>query len=396
MVKTTKGMLKISRFFLLLLLFNTLLFSGVNTLQKAVVEKGELRLFFSNSFNKNDLTHLTLRNPHREIYDFKNTRLGHDRIPLGLGIHVRISQYKVNTVRIVIDGYPSFKAGGYQPFYPDNHYYIALPKNGKAISAQLSHVAPVQRYQKPKSYPEEVGIPVQNSSAHSKLIVIDAGHGGQDAGAVVGGKREKDVVLQIAKRLEKELKKRGHPVYMTRTTDRFLKLPQRTKIADQKESAAFISIHANSVAKKSQNKVQGVETFFLQKTRDARSKRIAERENKSVLQGTTQLSRNIILDSVLSGPKIVQSNKLAIDVQRRILTNVRSKYSGVKDGGVRHAPFWVLVGASRPSILVEVGYISHPLERERLCNPHYQNLIAQGIAEGVDNYLSNRKKEIDF
>ena len=104
----------------------------------------------------------------------------------------------------------------------------------------------------------------------------------------------------------------------------------------------------------------------------------------------------MIIDSVLSGPKIVQSNKLAIDVQRRIITNLRTRYKGVKDGGVRHAPFWVLVGASRPSILVEVGYISHPKERKRLFIPRYQELIAKGIAEGVDIYLNNRKKEIDL
>ena len=77
-------------------------------------------------------------------------------------------------------------------------------------------------------------------------------------------------------------------------------------------------------------------------------------------------------------------------------TNIRTKYRGVKDGGVRHAPFWVLVGASRPSILVEVGYISNPRERKRLFSARYQELIAKGIAEGVDNYLKNRKKEIDF
>ncbi|HIQ27034.1 MAG TPA: N-acetylmuramoyl-L-alanine amidase, partial [Sulfurovum sp.] len=229
-----------------------------------------------------------------------------------------------------------------------------------------------------------------------ELIVIDAGHGGHDTGAIGGGKREKDLVLQIAKRIEKELKKRGHPVYMTRKKDRFLKLRQRTKFADRKKAVLFLSIHANAVAKKNRHKIHGVETFFLQNTRDAKSQRIAARENKSVLKGTTKLSRNVIIDSVLSGPKIVQSNKLAIDVQRRIITNLRSKYKGVRDGGVRHAPFWVLVGASRPSILVEVGYISHPKERKRLFSPAYQKLIAKGIAEGVDNYLDNRKKEIDF
>jgi N-acetylmuramoyl-L-alanine amidase len=384
MVKTTKTMLKFCRVFLLVLLLNTLLFSGVNTLQKAIVQKGELRLFFSKSFNKNDVKHFTLKNPHREIYDFKNTRLGHKRVPLGLGAHVRMAQNKANTVRVVISGYRSSKPIAYQPFFSDNDYHISLPKN--------SSILPAKRYKKPKVKPKKI---TKNSHKYEH-VVIDAGHGGHDSGAIGGGKKEKDLVLQISKRLEKQLKKRGHPVYMTRKKDRFLKLPQRTKIADKKKASVFISIHANSVPKRKRNKIQGVETFFLQKTRDARSQRIAERENRSVLKGTNKLSRSVIIDSVLSGPKIVQSNKLAIDVQRRIMTNLRTRYKGVKDGGVRHAPFWVLVGASRPSILVEVGYISHPKERKRLFTPRYQELIAKGIAEGVDIYLNNRKKEIEL
>ena len=230
-----------------------------------------------------------------------------------------------------------------------------------------------------------------------ELIVIDAGHGGHDSGAVGGGKKEKDLVLSIAKKVAKNLKRQGYPVYMTRNKNRFLKLSQRTHIADKKGAVAFISIHANAVAKKHRNKVHGVETFFLQNTRDAKSQRIAARENAAVLKGAkSKLSRRVIIDSVLNGPKIVQSNKLAIDVQRRIITNLRSKYSRVRDGGVRHAPFYVLVGASRPSILVEVGYISNPKERKRLFTSKYQNLIAKGIAEGTSNYLNNRKKEIDF
>lgn len=392
------------RILVLLFVLNTLLFSGINTLQKAIVQKGELQLFFAKPLRTNDLAHFRLNAPYRMIYDFKNTRLAHNRIASGLPCNVRISQYKQGIVRIVIEADKLFKFGGYQPFFPDNQYSIVLPKTTKAAPGKQTQAVPKKEVKtassksisKAKIFPREIVVPPQINSSQSKLIVIDAGHGGQDAGAVAGGKKEKDIVLQIAKKLETALRRRGHPVYMTRTTDRFLTLPQRTKIADQKDSAAFISIHANSVPKNKQNHVQGIETFFLQKTRDARSKRIAERENKSVLQGASLLSRNIILDSVLSGPKIVQSNKLAIDVQRRILANVRSKYGGVKDGGVRHAPFWVLVGASRPSVLVEVGYISHPTERQRLCNPQYQNLVAKGIAEGVDNYLQNRKKEIDF
>ncbi|MFC2073241.1 N-acetylmuramoyl-L-alanine amidase [Campylobacterota bacterium] len=376
---------KISRIFLLVLLINTLLFSGVISLQKAIVKKGELRLFFSKSFNKKNVNHFTLKNPHREIYDFKNTRLAHNRVPLGLGQNVRLAQNKANTVRVVISGYTSSKPTAYQPFFSNDRYHISLPKN--------SSLLPAKRYKKPKNVIKKS----QPERSHKyDLVVIDAGHGGHDTGAIAGGKREKDVVLQIAKSLENQLKKRGYPVYMTRKKDRFLKLPERTKIADQKKAVVFISIHANSVPKKKQNKIQGVETFFLQKTRDARSQRIAERENKSVLKGMTKLSRNVIIDSVLSGPKIVQSNKLAIDVHRRMMTNLHTRYKDVKDGGVRHAPFWVLVGASRPSILVEVGYISHPKERKRLFTPRYQELITKGIAEGVDNYLNNRKKEIDL
>jgi len=365
------------RLFFLILFSNTLLFSSVNLMKLAIIKKAELRLSFSKNFNKSNVKHFTLSNPHRDIYDFKNTRLAHNRVPLGLGEHVRIAQNSSNRVRVVIEGVKGKKLSAYQPHLSRKSYHISLA----FIKSSGS--------KKKKTY--------KSRNPHKdELIVIDAGHGGHDTGAIGGGKREKDLVLLIAKKLEKQLKKRGHPVYMTRKKDRFLKLPQRTKIADKKNAVAFISIHANAVPKKKRNKIHGVETFFLQNTRDARSQRIAQRENKSVLKGTTKLSRNVIIDSVLTGPKIVQSNKLAIDVQRRIMTNLNSRYKGVRDGGVRHAPFWVLVGASRPSILVEVGYISHPRERKRLFTPRYQDLIAKGIAEGVDNYLNNRKKEIDF
>jgi len=388
MEKISKIMPTLSRVFFLILLVNTLLFSGVNSLQKATLKKGELNLFFSKTFKAYQVKHFVLSHPHREIYDFKNTRLAHKKVPLGLGSSVRMAQYKSDIVRVVITAPKSFKIKAYQPLWSGDEYHITLPKNHHTSKSKSKQKKPyvVKKKKKTSSY---------NKYKH-ELIVIDAGHGGHDTGAIGGGKREKDLVLQIAKRVATELKRRGHPIYMTRKRDHFLRLSQRTKIADKKKAVVFISIHANSVPKKKRNKIHGIETFFLQNTRDAKSQRIAQRENKSVLKGTNTLSRKVIVDSVLSGPKIVQSNKLAIDVQRRIITNVRSKYKNVKDGGVRHAPFWVLVGASRPSILVEVGYISHPRERKRLFTPSYQKLIAKGIAEGVDSYLDNRKKEIDF
>lgn len=384
MEETSNIMPTFSRVFFLILLANTLLFSGVNTLKKATVKKGELKLYFSKTFNTKNIKHFILSKPHREVYDFKKTGLAHKKVPVGLGKYVRMAQYKKDIVRVVITATKGYKPVAYQPMFSGKEYHISLPKGALSKAAYTSGKHKIKKKKKP-----------YNSHKH-ELIVIDAGHGGHDTGAIGGRKREKDLVLQVAKRLERQLKKRGHPVCMTRRRDRFLKLRQRTKIADKKNAVAFISIHANSVPKNKRNRIHGIETFFLQNTRDAKSQRIAVRENKSVLKGTTKLSQNVIIDAVLTGPKIVESNKLAIDVQRRMITNLCTKYSGVKDSGVRHAPFWVLVGASRPSILVEVGYISHPRERKRLFTPRYQELLAKGIAEGVDSYLSNRQKEIDF
>lgn len=104
----------------------------------------------------------------------------------------------------------------------------------------------------------------------------------------------------------------------------------------------------------------------------------------------------MIIDAILNGPKIVGSYKLAIDVQREILKKMRKGYPDVKDGGVRAGPFYVLVGASRPSILVEVGYLFNTKESQRLLDPDYQNAIASGFTSGIGRYWDNRKQEIDI
>jgi len=227
--------------------------------------------------------------------------------------------------------------------------------------------------------------------------VIDAGHGGHDGGATADGKLEKELVLQISKKLYESFKDEGYNVHLTRNSDRFLTLGQRTKVADKKDAKVFISIHVNAIADKNRfSQVEGIETYFLQKTRDAKSQRIAARENASVLQGTDRLSKNVIIDSVLNGPKIIESNKLAIDVQKSMMKSVKSRYSDAKSGGVRPAPFYVLVGASRPSILVEVGYLTNPKERERLFTSDYQERIVEGIVSGTTRYIDNRKQEFGF
>ncbi|SFZ97968.1 N-acetylmuramoyl-L-alanine amidase [hydrothermal vent metagenome] len=400
--------MKLLKLLLLLVLTSTALFSSVAILKKAELKNGELRLQFDSAYKKRDIKVRTYKNPTRKIFDIPNARLKNRQIDRKLkSVHcssIRIAQYRKNVVRVVLEVDRSYDCQPYRPLFSYTSYNIPLPKfrsKKKSSYKKSTHVAvkkpKVKHVKKTYKKSEPFKLPVYKKGSSRERIVIDAGHGGHDSGAIGGSKKEKDLVLQISKRLKRHLEKRNFKVSMTRSDDRFLKLHQRTRIADKRDAKVFVSIHANSVPKKKRYKIQGVETFFLQNTRDAKSQRIAARENKAVLKGAgSKLSKKVIVDSVLNGPKIVQSNKLAIDVQRRIMTNVHKKYNDVKDGGVRHAPFWVLVGASRPSILVEVGYISHPKERKRLFNPAYQELIAKGIAEGIETYLNNRKKEIEF
>jgi len=406
----------VKRVVFLWLLSAVWLVASIAILEKAELKKGELRLHFNDRYNKRNIRHFTLKNPYREVIDIPNARLKHNRIGKNLqSSHchsIRISQYKPNTVRVVLETGRGYGCSPYRPVLSYKSYHIPLPrfkvnkrykKPAPPKKTKVAVVAPKKRkvYKKKQVQQRPKGHIIHTpkniyAKGNGEVIVIDAGHGGHDTGAIGGGKREKDLVLQIAKRVERQLKKRGFRVYLTRSTDKFLKLTQRTHIADRKNARIFVSIHANSVPRSKRHRVHGIETFYLQKTRDAKSQRIAARENRAVLKGAGSLSKKVIVDSVLNGPKIIESNKLAIDVQRRMLANLRAHYKGVKDGGVRHAPFWVLVGASRPSILVEVGYISHPKERARLFNPQYQELIAKGIAEGIQRYLNNRKREIEL
>ena len=380
-------------FFILHFLLTTVLFAGVNVLKGVEIVNGELKLTFSKPLNKHKIKHFTLSHPYRHIFDFPKSVLAYKHIGKGINANVRIGQFRSRTVRVVIENNKRYRCSAYSPLFAKETYHMPLPKQGGHPIVSVRKVAHAHSRSVPLSKPR------RRASSHKKrdLIVIDAGHGGHDPGAVGGGKKEKDLVLSIARRVAKSLRAKGYGVYMTRNRNRFLKLSERTHIADRKGAVAFISIHANAVPKRHRHRAYGVETYFLQKTRDAKSQRIATRENKAVLKGAgSKLSKRVIVDSVLNGPKIVQSNKLAIDVQRGIISRLRSKYKSIKDGGVRHAPFYVLVGASRPSILVEVGYISNPRERKRLFTAAYQKLIAKGIATGVDRYLCNRKNEIDL
>ncbi|MGL2571879.1 N-acetylmuramoyl-L-alanine amidase family protein [Helicobacter pylori] len=221
-----------------------------------------------------------------------------------------------------------------------------------------------------------------------KKIVLDAGHGGKDCGAMSANLVcEKDIVLEVVKFLYKELKKRGYSVLLTRDKDIYIDLVARTELANKKSADLFISVHANSIPKHSTSNAHGIETYFLSTARSERARKVAEQENKDDVNLMDYFSKSLLLNS-LNTQRLIVSNKLAIDVQYGMLQSIRKNYPDVVDGGVREGPFWVLAGALMPSILIEIGYNSHAIESKRIQSKPYQKILAKGIADGIDSFFS--------
>ncbi len=221
-----------------------------------------------------------------------------------------------------------------------------------------------------------------------KKIVLDAGHGGKDCGAMSANLVcEKDIVLEVVKFLYKELKKRGYSVLLTRDKDIYIDLVGRTELANKKSADLFISVHANSIPKRSTSNAHGIETYFLSTARSERARKVAEQENKDDVNLMDYFSKSLLLNS-LNTQRLIVSNKLAIDVQYGMLQSIRKNYPDVVDGGVREGPFWVLAGALMPSILIEIGYNSHAIESKRIQSKPYQKILAKGIADGIDSFFS--------
>ncbi|GAA8260831.1 N-acetylmuramoyl-L-alanine amidase [Helicobacter pylori] len=229
---------------------------------------------------------------------------------------------------------------------------------------------------------------IKNKRKKHKKIVLDAGHGGKDCGAMSANLVcEKDIVLEVVKFLHKELKKRGYSVLLTRDKDIYIDLVARTELANKKSADLFISVHANSIPKRSTSNAHGIETYFLSTARSERARKVAEQENKDNVNLMDYFSKSLLLNS-LNTQRLIVSNKLAIDVQYGMLQSVRKNYPDVVDGGVREGPFWVLAGALMPSILIEIGYNSHAIESKRIQSKPYQKILAKGIADGIDSFFS--------
>ena len=215
-------------------------------------------------------------------------------------------------------------------------------------------------------------------------IVLDPGHGGKDSGAISpSGMREKDVALNIAKMLKVTLEREtGCQVLLTRSTDRYLTLAERTAFANAKKADVFVSIHVNA----SENRaLAGVETYFLNLASDPQAARVAALENASAHRRMSEL-QSILKDLVLKS-KTSESSRLAHDVQNRIVARLRERYKDTRDLGVKQAPFLVLVGAEMPAILVETAFLSNEQEEIRLTDTTFQDALSRGIAAGVATYI---------
>ena len=411
----------IEKFLFIFAIFITSL-NASNHLKSIKIDRGELKLIFDNKISKSNISTFTLNRPYRRVFDFKNAQIYNRDLLKKLyapnNTKFRLSQFKKDTVRLVIESDKIFKCSHYSPILSSNVYNISLPysigynrnnthkviTNKKVETTTITKEEPIRiKTNNVTQLPWYKRLLEGNSKKDNIYrpkkayrVVVDAGHGGHDGGATAGGYREKDIVLSIAKRVKKLLLREGYTVYMTRADDHFVKLSNRTKFSNRRKADIFVSIHANAVGKKSRaNVVHGIETYFLSKARTARAKRVAAKENRALLSKKDYHSRNVILNDVLNGPKIILSNKLAIDVHNSILEYTRTLYPRTRSGGVRSAPFWVLVGAQTPSILVEVGYITNPNERAKLIKPSYQTMVAKGIVKGIGKYLRNREKELN-
>jgi len=323
--------------------------------------------------------------PQRLYIDVSPARLGgvvKPVVPIGDDLlnNARAAQYLPDTVRVVMDikSIDNFKI-----FSLKNPYRVVLDVNG------ISKRQPLQKVSEREAEKPAVSIPKGSLAKQLALgvsrIVIDPGHGGKDPGALGYYKniREKNVTLEVSRRLVAKIRQDlGVEAILTRDEDVFLSLEERTAIANTKTGDIFLSIHANANRNK---RSRGVETYFLNLATDNDAIMVAARENATSAKNISDLEA--ILNDLMKNAKINESSRLARHVQKAMTKNLRKKYNDVRDHGVKQAPFYVLLGAEMPCILIEIAFISNPVECARLNTATYQEALADAIVAGIRNYV---------
>ncbi|MEJ2728668.1 MAG: N-acetylmuramoyl-L-alanine amidase [Deltaproteobacteria bacterium] len=328
----------------------------------------------------------SLKKPQRLYVDLSQSRLG-DHIRKSIPIHddllldARAGQYTSDSVRVVVD-IKSFDT--YKIFSLKDPFRIVIDVWGSRTAVDPNVPRPSDTVNKGGKIPP--GSLARQLALGVRRIVIDPGHGGKDYGApgYLKGVHEKNVVLQIARRLAKKIKAElGLEVIMTRNRDQFLTLEERTALANTKNADLFISIHTNASRDR---RAYGVETYFLNLATDEEAIRVAAMENATSTKNISDLQK--ILYDLMQNAKINESSRLAAYVQSSTIGHLKNKrYARIKSKGVKQAPFYVLLGAQMPSILIETAFISNARECKRLVNPGFQERLVEGIVEGIRQYI---------
>jgi N-acetylmuramoyl-L-alanine amidase len=315
--------------------------------------------------------------PPRLYIDLFNTKLAmasKDPITIDDGLlrQVRMGQFSADVVRVVID--MTSPAEHNAVFLADPYRLvidIQVKNTGPAIAAldkgQKKTVTPQARAQQPVI----------------RKIVLDPGHGGKDPGAIgVGGIAEKDIVLAVAKKLAGKLRQEmGVQVILTRSDDRFIALEDRTSMANAQEADLFVSLHMNASPNA---EARGLETYYLDKTTDEASLRLAARENATSRKNVSDLQ--FILSDMTQNLKLEDSISLAHHIQHSLVDRMSNNVVEVKDLGVKKALFYVLVGARMPSVLVEMFFITNKTEGRAMSQENYQDAMVDALYDGIVKY----------
>jgi N-acetylmuramoyl-L-alanine amidase len=353
-----------------------------------------------NALEERDYFHRLLKRdpdinkPFQRLYiDIEQARLGKDvaeHTPINDNLlkQARAGQYLPHTVRVVVD-IKSFE--NYKIFSLKDPFRIVIDvwgkgSNGSPAAQQTAQTTPGDGQTKRITTDNLKSSDIARQLALGvRKIVIDPGHGGSDPGAPGYFKNvwEKDIVLNMAKKLARILSDRLQcTVLLTRSTDKKLTLEERTAIANTQRADLFISLHCNAAKNR---RLKGIETYILNLATDNQAIAVAARENATSEKNISDLE--YILSDLMKYAKIEESTRLANVVHNSFITGMKKKYSGIADLGVKQAPFYVLLGARMPSILVETSFISNKEECRRLMTDAYQTNVCNAIADGVEKYI---------
>jgi N-acetylmuramoyl-L-alanine amidase len=344
---------------------------------RIVIDVGKLREFSS----------AEIKDPDRFYVDVYQARLNpilHSKVIVtncGYLKEIRIGQKNETTVRVVVEVNPA-AVERYQVFPLFDPFRIVLDVFPKASTAAPPAATAQPAPQPPEPTPGGYSM-ARQLGLGIRTVVLDAGHGGEDPGAIGRkGQQEKEVVLAVTKLLRDLLVAKGLNVILTRESDIFIPLENRTVIANQKAADIFVSIHANANRKRER---RGVQTFYLNFSPDAQVVEIAARENATSTRTMGQMKST--LGKIVQNSKILESRDLADKIQGNLVKSLSRNYSAVGNLGVRGGPFWVLIGGEMPSVLVEISHLSNAAEEDRLRSPAYRKQVAQGIYDGILEYM---------